>query len=116
MSGTLDRGAALPGAQGGDPQPLEVVVGLVLRAGVTLSSACLAVGVVLSMFGASAAAADILLHVGVIVLLATPVARVVASIVQYVGGRDWPFAALTAIVLLELMASVVAALVFNKRL
>jgi uncharacterized membrane protein len=46
----------------------------------------------------------------------TPVARVVVSLVQYAGARDWTFVTLTAIVLVELMASAVAALVFNKRL
>jgi len=50
------------------------------------------------------------------VLLATPVARVVVSIGQYVSERDWTFAALTLIVLLELMASAAAALVLNRRL
>jgi hypothetical protein len=45
-----------------------------------------------------------------------PVARVVVSIVGYIRARDWTFATLTAIVLLELLASAVAALVFNKRL
>ena len=49
-------------------------------------------------------------------LLATPVARVVVSTVQYVGERDWPFATLTFVVLLELIASAVAALVFNRKI
>jgi uncharacterized membrane protein len=57
----------------------------------------------------------ILLHTGLIVLFATPVTRVVVSIVQYVSQRDWTFAALTTIVLIELLASAVAALVFNGR-
>ena len=49
-------------------------------------------------------------------LLATPVARVIVSIVQYASERDWMFTALTTIVLIELMASAAVALVFNKRL
>jgi uncharacterized membrane protein len=44
------------------------------------------------------------------------VARVVVSIVQYTLTSDWTFAALTTVVFLELLASAVAALVFNKRL
>ena len=36
------------------------------------------------------------------------------AIAEYVAERDWRFVALTAIVLIELLASAVAALVFNK--
>jgi uncharacterized membrane protein len=95
--------------------PLERWVGAVLRVGVMASSACLAVGLVLVLIYGDGGAAGILLHIGIIVLLATPVARVVVSTVQYVIARDWTFTALTLIVLVELMASVVAALFLNRR-
>lgn len=95
--------------------PLERVIGVVLRAGVMASSACLAVGLLLALMTGGGLAGT-LLHAGIIVLLATPVARVIVSIVQYASQRDWAFTALTAIVLLELMASAVAALVFNRRI
>jgi len=94
---------------------LERVIGVVLRAGVMASSACLAVGLLLALLMGDTGLAGILLHAGIIVLLATPVARVIVSIVQYASQRDWAFTALTAIVLLELMASAVAALLFNRR-
>jgi uncharacterized membrane protein len=94
---------------------LEAIIGVVLRVGVTTSSVCLVAGLALSFVPAVGPRAAWLLHVGIIVLLATPVARVVVSIVEYVGERDWTFATLTIIVLLELMASAVAALAFNKR-
>jgi len=93
---------------------LERAIGLVLRAGVATSSICLAAGLVLALSGLAPPAA-LLLHTGVIILLATPVARVLISIVEYGRERDWRFVALTAIVLVELMASAVAALVFNRR-
>jgi uncharacterized membrane protein len=92
---------------------LERTIGAVLRAGVIASSLALAVGLVLQFMNAPGA--QLLLHVGILTLLATPVARVVVSIVGYVRERDWTFATLTAVVLLELLASAVAALVFNKR-
>lgn len=95
---------------------LEVIIGVVLRAGVMLSSACLALGLVLSLSGSAASAAGLLLQVGILVLLATPIARVLVSIAQYIGERDWRFTALTVIVLVELMASVVAALIFGRKL
>jgi uncharacterized membrane protein len=93
---------------------LERTIGAVLRAGVIASSLALAVGLVLQFMHVPGA--QPLLHAGILTLLATPVARVVVSIVGYVRERDWTFATLTAIVLLELLASAVAALVFNKRL
>ena len=104
---------------GGGPEttaPLERIIGKVLRAGVMTSSVCLAVGLVLSLATGGGAVAGILLNTGIIVLLATPVARVIVSTVQYVGERDWGFATLTFIVLLELVASAVAALVFNRKM
>jgi uncharacterized membrane protein len=101
---------------GSASQRLEHAVGVVLRAGVTTSSVCLAVGVIWSLVTGESGAARMLLQIGIVVLLMTPVARVVVSIAQYVGDRDWSFAALTTIVLIELLASAVAALLFNKKL
>jgi uncharacterized membrane protein len=94
---------------------LERSIRIVLRAGVVASSACLAIGAALSLAGAAPDAAVLLLRLGLLILLCTPAARVVISTIEYVSERDWGFAALTAIVLLELMASAVAALVFNRR-
>ena len=94
---------------------LEHLIGTVLRAGVMISSICLAVGLALSFIGATSALANVLLQVGIVVLLATPVARVLVSIVEYAQQRDWRFTLLTAIVLVELLVSAVAALIFNKK-
>jgi uncharacterized membrane protein len=97
-------------------QRLERAVGVVLRAGVMLSTICLAVGVVWALASGESGAARVLLQTGILVLLMTPVARVVVSIAQYVTERDWRFATLTTIVLIELLASAAAALLFNKKL
>jgi len=94
---------------------LEHVISLVLRTGVVTSSVCLGVGLVLSLIGAGELS-QLLLNVGVIVLLATPVVRVLVSITEYISERDWAFVVLTAVVLAELAASAVAALLFNRRL
>jgi uncharacterized membrane protein len=88
---------------------LENAVGRVLRVGVTTSSACLALGLSLSLFAGVAAAGHALVHTGLIILMATPVCRVVVSIGEYAIQRDWTFVLLTSIVLIELLASVVAA-------
>ena len=94
---------------------LERVISLVLRTGVVTSSVCLGAGLALSLIGASSLA-ELLLNVGVIVLLVTPVVRVLVSIADYTSERDWGFVMLTAVVLVELAASAVAALMFNRRL
>ena len=94
---------------------LEHVISIVLRTGVVTSSVCLGAGLGLSLIGA-ASLAEVLLNVGVIVLLVTPVVRVLVSITEYVSERDWAFVMLTAVVLAELAASAVAALMFNRRL
>jgi uncharacterized membrane protein len=95
---------------------LERLIGIVLRAGVMASSVCLAAGLLLSLATGGGAISSFLLNAGIIVLLATPVARVIVSIVQYISQRDWTFATLTIVVLLELIASAVAALVFNRKI
>jgi|SRR5438034_7803489 len=95
---------------------LERSIRSVLRAGVNASSICLGLGLILSLTGGADAAANMLLQIGVLVLLATPVARVLVSIVEYAQQRDWKFTLLTLVVLVELLAGAVAALVFNRRL
>jgi uncharacterized membrane protein len=95
---------------------LEHSIGVALRVGVIISSACLAVGLALSLWGGAPSVAGLLLQAGIIALLCTPVARVVISTVEYVSAREWSFAALTAIVLIELLASAIAVLVFNRKL
>ena len=95
---------------------LERLIGIVLRGGVMVSSACLAAGLLLSLVTGDGGVAGFLLNAGIVVLLATPLARVVVSTVQYVSERDWAFATLTFVVLLELIASAVAALVFNRKI
>jgi uncharacterized membrane protein len=95
---------------------LEQLIGVVLRVGVIVSSVCLVAGLLLTVAFGGGPFAEFLLHAGVIILLGTPVSRVVVSIVEYSLARDWTFALLTSIVFLELLASAVAALVFNKRL
>jgi uncharacterized membrane protein len=94
---------------------LERTVGAVLRVGVVVSSGCFALGLVLTFTG-SGAAANLLLQLGVVVLLSTPVARVLVSVADYAQQRDWTFTFLTLIVLVEMTAGAVTALLFNRRL
>jgi uncharacterized membrane protein len=88
---------------------LELTIGRVLRVGIATSSICLAVGLGLTLIGQAGSLARVALSSGLIILLATPVARVIVSVVEYIRERDWLFVALTLTVLLALLASVVAA-------
>ena len=94
---------------------LEEIIRWILLVGVTTSSVFLAVGLAWSFAAPGATAAE-LITVGLMILMATPVSRVVASVVEYAVERDWLFVALTSIVLLEIVAGVIAALVFHRRL
>ena len=95
---------------------LEERLGQILRVGVYASSVCLGLGLLLSLTTSAAAISGALMTAGLVMLMATPVARVAASVVEYAIHRDWTFCTLTAIVLLELLAGIVAALVFHRRL
>ena len=88
---------------------LEIAVGRVLRFGVLTSSLCLGLGLVLGLLNGGSPLAGSLLSTGLLLLLATPAARVVVSLIDYAREHDWLFVTLTIIVLLELAASVLAA-------
>jgi len=94
---------------------LEARIGQTLRIGVNASSICLAAGLILSLFTGYSATADGLMAAGLIMLMATPIARVVATVVEYAVGRDWTYFILTSIVLVELLAGIGAALILHRR-
>jgi uncharacterized membrane protein len=89
---------------------LEKTLGRVLGAGVALSSLALVAGLAVAALSGGGTLATRLLTIGVVILIATPIARVVVSALAYLRERDWTFALLTLIVLTELVASIVAAL------
>jgi len=88
---------------------IERTLGRILGIGVTISSIALAAGLVAALVVGPGRAATFLLTSGVLLLLATPITRVVVSSVGYARRRDWVFVVLTAIVLAELLASIFAA-------
>ena len=88
---------------------LETIIGEVLRFGTITSSTMFAIGLVMAVARYQPAVAQLLLTSGLIILLATPPARVIVSVVEYMRERDWMFVVLTLIVLLALAGSVVAA-------
>ncbi len=93
-----------------DTSRLERIVGVVLRAGATASTVLLAAGLALVLGRPSLPLGSILVSAGLCILMATPVARVVASVVGYATERDWTFFTLTATVLVILLGSLLVAL------
>jgi uncharacterized membrane protein len=97
---------------GGPPSlvRLEIHLGRLLVAGVTISAILLAVGLGLWLFHPNDAAAMWLLNAGLIVLMATPIMRVVVSFAEYISLGQWFFAGVTVLVLAELTVTVLVAL------
>ena len=81
------------------------LAGQLLLGGVLLAAACLLTGLVMWMIAPPHGRA--LMDGGLIVLMATPVLRVVLSIAEYSRARDWPFVAAAAAVLVILLATVI---------
>lgn len=86
---------------------LEHLLGRLLVGGVAVSAVCLAAGLAASM--AAWPASDSILDVGLGVLMATPILRVVVSLVEYARQRDRVFTAATLAVLLVLGGTLYAA-------
>ena len=98
-----------------DISRLETVLGRLLLAGVLSSAVCLAAGLIVSFTHASPSTANRLLTTGLMILMGTPVLRVVVSIVEYVRMRDWFFVATTLTVLIVLFVTLGVAFHNAKR-
>ena len=89
---------------------LERSLGKILAAGVLASTGLLAAGLLLQLVGVGPSTAAALTNAGLIVLMATPVARVAVSVIEYSLERDWLFAMLTTTVLIILLGSLVVSM------
>jgi uncharacterized membrane protein len=107
ISDLFDRGDPVSSAAA--DRGFEAAVGRLLGIGVLVSSACLAAGLVSALVGGDSGFSRVLLSAGLVLLMATPGARVVLSAASYLRRRDWLFAILTVVVLLQLLASVIIA-------
>jgi uncharacterized membrane protein len=93
---------------------LEVQLGRLLQTGVLTSAACLAIGLVLWMAGSAEGAANALLTTGLVILMATPILRVIVSLVEYARMRDWFFVGTTVLVFGVLLVTVTLAVLKIK--
>ena len=88
---------------------LERNLGRLLQAGVFSSAACLAVGLVAWMIAGPSVFSSTALTFGLVILMATPIMRVVVSLAAYVRMRDWFFVTTTVLVFVLLTVTVVLA-------
>ena len=89
---------------------LETRLGHLLVTGVFLSATALLLGLAIWLFAPTSRAADVLLRTGLFVLMATPILRVIVSVVEYARMRDWFFVATTLAVLTVLAVTIFYAL------
>ena len=85
---------------------LERTLGRVMLAGVMSSAVFLAVGVALFLTGYEGAALTTTLTVGLMLLMATPVLRVLVAVIEATRMRDW-FFLLTTLAVVMLLATTV---------
>jgi uncharacterized membrane protein len=90
-------------------QRLELTLGRMLHAGVMASALCLSTGLVLWLLHGRSDLASGALTVGLLILMATPIMRVVVSLVAYIRMRDWFFVLTTVMVFVLLGVTVVLA-------
>jgi uncharacterized membrane protein len=88
---------------------LEIRLGHLLVTGVMTSATLLAIGLGLWLSNSHTGTALWLLNAGLIVLMSTPILRVLVSFAEYLAMRQWFFAGVTAFVLLELTVTVLVA-------
>jgi uncharacterized membrane protein len=89
---------------------LEQKLGQLLVTGVIASATLLAVGLIFWLRNPGGSRTGWLLNAGLIVLMATPILRVIVSVAEYVRLRQWFFVIVTLVVLAELTVTVVVAL------
>ena len=86
---------------------LEDLLGRVLVTGVIASATTLGLGLAIDLLTGRG---HLVLMVGLFLLMATPIFRVIVSLVEYIRIRDWFFTATTGAVLLVLLTSVLFAI------
>ena len=90
-------------------QRLELTLGRLLHAGVVASALCLAAGLLLSLLRGRSALSNGALTLGLLMLMATPIMRVVVSLAAYIRMRDWFFVVTTVMVFVLLGVTVLLA-------
>ena len=100
----------MTGAENVRSRPAERLLGGLLLTGVRLSALCLIAGLVLTELSRATGRLDgdvphRLLNIGLVILMATPITRVLVSLVDELRSRNWFFAMITALVVVLLSAT-----------
>lgn len=85
--------------------PIELVLARLLRLGSLIAAALLAVGIAVMAMGMTVLAPK-LITAGLLVLLGTPVMRVVAASIIFTKQREWHFAFFSFVVLCAMAAGI----------
>lgn len=89
---------------------LEELLSRVLTAGSKVTMLLLAAGFAAALWSPESRPAALAIHVGLLALMATPVARVATSVLAFARAREWLMTSCTLIVLGLLFTSLLAAL------
>jgi uncharacterized membrane protein len=89
---------------------LEERLGRLLKLGAEASAVCLFIGLMLWIAGGPVRDENVLLSAGLLILMATPIVRVIVSLVAYARMRDWFFVMTTLLVFGVLIATLMLAL------
>jgi uncharacterized membrane protein len=92
------------------PDEMEERLGRILGLGTIISTVMFGAGLALWLIVDGRPFVDRLLNAGIIVLIVTPVSRVIASTVIYVVQRDRHMVLMTSLVLMSLALSVAVAM------
>lgn len=71
-----------------------------------VAAAMLLIGLLLWIAGVTGRG-DELMHAGILLLIATPIVRVVVALFEFLRERDWAFVAVTLVILLSLAFPIV---------
>jgi uncharacterized membrane protein len=93
-----------------DTEILERRLGRVLAIGSSTSMALFAAGLAVLFAGIDRRWSDRLVHAGLLILFATPFARVLVTNVNFWRERDWTFVLMTSAVLVVLITSALIAM------
>jgi uncharacterized membrane protein len=89
---------------------LERHLGRLFVIGLSISATALACGLILFFLVPSSPTTRLVLNLGLVALMATPILRVIVSVSEYVRMKDWFFVTTTIVVLTELSVTVLYAL------
>jgi len=89
---------------------LEHHLGRLFAVGLFLSAAALVCGLTMFLVAPNASSQTWFLNAGLVILMATPILRVIVSVIEYVKMGDWFFVVATVVVLLELSVTMIYAL------